>query len=65
MILLREPVCAASSQMSFLPVDAVTLITSDKKSRWATMLNMKQTHNGNEKQDRSRKNKGYAEKTDS
>jgi len=43
MILLGEPVCAASSQMSFLPVDGVTLITSDNKSRWATMLNKKLT----------------------
>lgn len=57
MILLREPVCAASSQMSFLPVDAVTLMTSDKRSRWASTLNMKQTHNGNEKRDKSRKDK--------
>lgn len=39
MILMREAVCAISSKMSFIPVDAVTLITCDKKSRWATMLN--------------------------
>lgn len=49
MILMREPVCAVSSKMSFLPVDAVILITSDKKGRWATMLNTKQTHNCNKK----------------
>lgn len=63
MILMREAVCAVSSKMSFLSCGCCAIITSDKKSRWATMLNTKQIHNTNERWDGSRKDKWYTEKT--